>query len=255
MSFAFKGKTALVTGASSGIGQALARALAAQSCNLALVARRADRLEALAAELRAQGVQVLAQACDVTVDADRASLARAVEERFGGLQLLFNNAGILLKGLAGQEPLETFRRNMEVNYFAAIDLTQRCLPMLRRSPESWVAFTSSGLALRSTPGLAAYCATKSALEAYSESLRAEEQGRGIRVLVIRPDLTATEMVGTKRTLQSPEQVAEKALKALQAGRGTCNCTWRVAMLAQIHEPLRGALDWGTQRLMKKGYLP
>ena len=126
MSFAFKGKTALVTGASSGIGQALARALAAQSCNLALVARRADRLEALAAELRAQGVQVLAQACDVTVDADRASLARAVEERFGGLQLLSNNAGILLKGLAGQEPLSTFRRNMETNYFAPIDLTQRC---------------------------------------------------------------------------------------------------------------------------------
>jgi NAD(P)-dependent dehydrogenase (short-subunit alcohol dehydrogenase family) len=255
MRFEWQGKVALVTGASSGIGQALARGLARRGCKLALAARRSDRLEALAAELKAQGVEVLAQACDVTVDADRASLARAVEERFGGLQLLSNNAGILLKGLAGQEPLEAFRRNMETNYFAPIDLTQRCLPMLRRSPRSWVAFTSSGLALRSTPGLGAYCATKSALEAYAESLRAEEQGRGVRVLVLRPDLTATDMVGTKRTAQSPEQVAEKALKALQAGRGTCNCTWRVALLAHIHEPLRQALDWGTQRLMKKGYLP
>jgi len=255
MPFEWKGKTALITGASSGIGHALARGLAKRGCRLVLAARRRDRLETLATELEAQGVQALVQACDVSVDADRAALAQAVEGRFGGLDMLFNNAGILLKGLAGQEPLETFRRNMETNYFAAIDLTQRCLPMLRRSPGSWVAFTSSGLALRSTPGLGAYCATKSALEAYAESLRAEEQGRGVRVLVIRPDLTATDMVGTKRTVQSPEQVAEKALHALQAGQSTCNCTWRVALLAHIHEPMRRALDWGTKRLMRKGYLP
>jgi NAD(P)-dependent dehydrogenase (short-subunit alcohol dehydrogenase family) len=255
MTYAFKGKAVLVTGASSGIGQALARSLARRGCRLALAARRAERLEALAAELKAQGAEVLAQACDLTQDADRAALALAVEERFGGLQLLFNNAGILLKGLAGQEPLETFRRNMETNYFSAIDLTQRCLPMLRRSPGSWVAFTSSGLAPRSTPGLAAYCATKSALEAYAESLRSEEQGRGVRVLVIRPDLTATEMVSHKKTQQSAEQVAERALRALAQGQGTCNCTWRVALLAATHEPLRGLYDWGTQRLMRKGYLP
>jgi short-subunit dehydrogenase len=245
----------LVTGASSGIGQALAKALAQKGCKLALAARRVERLQALAQELSAQGAEVLVQSCDINKPEDRAALAKAVEARFGGLDLLFNNAGILLKGLAGQEPLDTFRQNMETNFFAAISLTQHCLPMLRRQKAPWVAFTSSGLANRSTPGLSAYCATKSALEAYAESLRSEEQGRGLRVLVIRPDLTATEMVGTKKTLQSPAKVARLALRCIEKGSCTCNCTWRVALLAHSHEALRGLFDWGTQRLMRKGYLP
>jgi NAD(P)-dependent dehydrogenase (short-subunit alcohol dehydrogenase family) len=214
-----------------------------------LVARRKDKLEALAKSLQNQGFQAQAFAADLTDLSALSGLVSNIEASFGGLQVLVNNAGILIKGLAGEAPMQAFRDNMEANYFAPIALTQHCLPLLRRNPRSMVVFTTSGLALKGFPGLSPYCSTKAALESYADSLTAEEQRRGVQVLLARPDLTATPMMTQHKPFQTAAQAANKIALGMAQGDKVVNCTWRVKLLAHTHEPLRGAYDKLLIKLM------
>ena len=188
MSTLSTGRVAVITGASSGIGEATARALSAKGYRVALLARRVDRIEALAAEL---GDGAIAIAADVT---DRDSLVAAadrVQAELGGADVLVNNAGIMLLGPFIPEQREDFTRMVEVNLLGAITATEVFLDQLRDGGGDLVNISSvAGRTAR--PGNSVYAATKWGINGWSESLRQELQP-DIRVMVIEPGAVATEL--------------------------------------------------------------
>ena len=182
------GPVAVITGASSGIGAATARALAANGYRLALLARRVDRLEQLAAEL---GPTAVAIAADVT---DRSALVAAadrVHQEFGGADLLVNNAGVMLLGPFSSAQRDEARRMVEVNLLGAMTATEVFLDQLRDGGGDLVNISSvAGRTARA--GNAAYAATKWGMNGWSEALRQELQP-DIRVTLIEPGAVATEL--------------------------------------------------------------
>jgi NADP-dependent 3-hydroxy acid dehydrogenase YdfG len=182
------GPVAVITGASSGIGEATARALAASGYRLALLARRADRIKALADEL---GNGAIAVQADVT---DRDSIVKAagrVKTELGGTDVLVNNAGVMLLAPFNEEAHDDHRRMIEANLLGAITVTEVFLGQLVDGGGDLVNLSSvAGRTAR--PGNAVYAATKWGLNGWSESLRQELQP-GVRVMVIEPGAVATEL--------------------------------------------------------------
>jgi NADP-dependent 3-hydroxy acid dehydrogenase YdfG len=194
-----KGTVTLVTGASSGIGAAVARVLAARGSAVALVARREDRLTALAAQLTATGGRALPVPADVT-DADQACAAveRAVET-WGRLDILVNNAGVARRGPMVDASIADWEQMVRVNLLGTLYCAHAALPHLigaagddlRRVADLVNVSSLSGRTVRKGSGV--YNATKHALNAYSESLRQEVAGRRVRVSLLEPAAVATEL--------------------------------------------------------------
>ena len=182
------GRVAVITGASSGIGEATARALAADGHRVALLARRADRIQALAHEV---GNGAIAIEADVT---DRASIVAAadrVQRELGGADILVNNAGVMLAAPFSSDQREEHRRMVETNLLGAMTATEVFLDQLRDGGGDLVNVSS--VAGRVAPaGFAAYAATKWGINGWSEALRVELQP-DIRVTVIEPGAIATEL--------------------------------------------------------------
>jgi NADP-dependent 3-hydroxy acid dehydrogenase YdfG len=199
---ALDGTAALVTGASSGIGEATAVALAGQGARVALAARRADRLEALAGRI---GDSALVIEADVAREEEaRAAVERTVDE-LGRLDIVVNNAGVMLLGPAVDAPLEEWRRMVDVNLSGLLAVTHAALPHLLRAAEDGggrrvadlVNISSvAGRVARSGSGV--YNATKHAVGAFSEALRQEITNRHVRVSLVEPGAVATELVGHNR---------------------------------------------------------
>jgi NADP-dependent 3-hydroxy acid dehydrogenase YdfG len=181
------GRVAVITGASSGIGEATARALAADGYRVALLARRADRIQALADELDG----AIAVQADVT---DRDSLVAAAERvraELGGADILVNNAGVMLLGPFSSEQRADHRQMVEVNLLGAMTATEVFLDQLRDGGGDLVNISSvAGRTAR--PGNAGYAATKWGMNGWSESLRQELQP-DIRVMIVEPGAVATEL--------------------------------------------------------------
>jgi NADP-dependent 3-hydroxy acid dehydrogenase YdfG len=184
------GRVAVITGASSGIGEATARALAASGHRVALLARRVDRIQALAAEL---GNGALAIEADVT---DRGSIEAAagrVQSELGGADILVNNAGMMLLGPFTSDQRAEQRQMVEVNLLGAITATEVFLDQLRDGGGDLVNISSvAGRTARS--GNAVYAATKWGINGWSEGLR-QELLPDVRVIVIEPGAVATELAG------------------------------------------------------------
>jgi short-subunit dehydrogenase len=180
---------AVVTGASSGIGEATARRLDRDGWRVIVVARRADRLEQLAAELRDAHPLVL----DVT-EADAPARVRERVEQEGGLHLLVNNAGGSARAQFGDEDggHANIRKDMDLNFDAAVRLTEALLPLLRRSAPSSIVNVSSVAGRIGRANAGAYSASKFALAGWSESLRLEESEHGVHVGLVLPGFIATE---------------------------------------------------------------
>jgi NADP-dependent 3-hydroxy acid dehydrogenase YdfG len=182
------GRVAVITGASSGIGEATARALAADGNRVALLARRADRIEAIADDL---GEAAVAIEADVT---DRDSLlaaARRVEDELGGADILVNNAGVMLLGPFSSGQRADYRQMVEINLLGAITATEVFLEQIKAGDGDLVNISSvAGRTARI--GNAAYAATKWGINGFSEGLRQELQP-GVRVMVVEPGAVATEL--------------------------------------------------------------
>ncbi|HXR72325.1 SDR family NAD(P)-dependent oxidoreductase [Actinocrinis sp.] len=196
-----EGTTAVITGASSGIGEATARALAARGASVVAIARRADRLDALVKEIAADGGSALALAADVT-DADR--LREAIETAAGAfghdrIDILVNNAGIMLLGPAATASLEDWRHMVDLNLTALLTATHAALPHLLRAAESGPRQVADLVNVSSIAGRVArlgsnvYNATKFGVGAFSESLRQEFASRHLRVSLIEPGAVDTEL--------------------------------------------------------------
>ena len=188
-----KGRRIILTGASEGIGRALAVELAARGARLALAARDRQRLESLAQECRARGGEARALPTDVTSQPDCEWLVNETVAAFGGVDVLIHNAGITMwSRFDALKDLSIFERVMEVNYFAPVRLTALALPHLRQSKGLLVAVASLA-GLTGVPERSAYSASKHALIGFCDSLRIELAGSGVDVSVIAPDFVVSEI--------------------------------------------------------------
>jgi NADP-dependent 3-hydroxy acid dehydrogenase YdfG len=198
------GTVALVTGASSGIGAATAASLAGQGAAVALAARRADRLEAVAAEIKEQGGTALVLECDIT---DEQQAAAAVEQTvvgLGRLDTLINNAGVMLLGPVAGAPLPEWQQMVQLNVLGLLYCAHAALPHLLAAADSGPRQVADMVNISSVAGRAArngngvYSLTKYGIGAFSESLRQEVTGRYVRVSLVEPGATATELASHNR---------------------------------------------------------
>lgn len=191
-----EGKVAVVTGASSGIGAATARALVAQGAAVVLAARRADRLDGLVAEIRSGGGRAVAQATDTTSEADLAAMVERAISEFGHLDWAVNNAGASGRGPFLKLPLEDFDRAVEVNLRGVILAMRAEIPAMLDNGGGAIVNTASVGGLVGVPGLSAYTASKHAVIGLTKSVGLEFATRNIRVNAVAPGGTNTEMLAS-----------------------------------------------------------
>ena len=216
------GKRVLVTGASSGIGEATARAVAARGGRVLLVARREDELDRVADEIRSSGGEASTYACDLTDETAVKALVEAVLSEHGGVDMLVNNAGRSIRRSLSLswDRMHDFERTMEINYFAPVRLMLGLLPsMVEQGSGHVVNVLSWGVQVKA-PKFSAYLASKTALDVFSRVAGRELYGDGVTFTNIRMPLVRTPMIGptelyAKTPALSPEQAAERIVRALE----------------------------------------
>ncbi len=187
-----KGRVAVVTGASSGIGLAVAQLLAREGVAVVMGARRSDRLEAAAADIRAAGGLAEALATDVTSEADVTRLVERAQRVFGRLDIMICNAGFGYYGTVEETPPDTMRRMMDVNFMGTFHGARAALPAFRAAGRGHLVIVSSIVGQRGIAQMSGYSATKAAQVGFAEALRAEFADSGIHVSVVYPVSTDTE---------------------------------------------------------------
>ena len=214
----FKGKLAVITGASRGIGLAIAKALAEQGCTLALSSRKATDIRAVARRL-ASSAPVLAEACDVRDPRSVENFFRAIKRQFSHVDFLINNAGIAHQLQPVEKlPAKVWRDVIDTNLNGMFFCTRAALPLMRRG--GVIVNNLSIAAQRVFPGMSAYNASKHGALGLTDTLREELRERGIRVLALVPGATATDIWdqfmpdADRKTMMLPESVASAVVHAL-----------------------------------------
>ncbi len=226
----FAGKTALITGASSGIGAATARLLAQKGLKVILVARRMEKLEQLAKEINASGGTAQVFPADLTSGEDMQNLIHQIHRGMIVADVLINNAGFGWYGYFADMPEETAMEMLEVNIRAVVQLTRQLLPRMQVKGSGAIINVSSIAGGMPNQGIAMYAASKAFLDAFSTSLHREMRGSGVQVSVVRPGPVKTEFFETARKLPhggsvpaeqfsvSAEKVAEAIVNLLDHPR-------------------------------------
>ena len=235
--------TALITGASSGIGAAFAHELAKRRYDLVLVARSVAKLEQMAQQLQTQHqvmVEVLVQ--DLTVPDAATKIFDKVNHKNIAIDLLINNAGFGDFGLFSESSRTRQLEMIQLNVLALVDLTHQFLPLMKQRGSGSIINVSSLAAFRALPCLSIYAATKAFVLSFSESLWAENKKHGIRILALCPGRTDTEFfrvarmpqqVPPKNTLDSSADVVCEALRALESDRSNVVTGWRNKLKANL----------------------
>jgi short-subunit dehydrogenase len=225
-----RGSRMLITGASSGIGRALASLAAEAGARLAIAARSTDKLDELARDLTTRtGVEVLTITADVTSEADRRRLLDTTVDHFGGLDVLVNNAGVASFGHFSTSSEEILRAVMEVNFFAPAELIRSAIPYLTQGQQPAIVNIASMCGRRGVPAWSEYSTSKFALVGLTEALRGELARFDIDILLMVPGLTQTELrsnllhntgrLKIERDQGMPaEQVARAILRSLERNR-------------------------------------
>jgi short-subunit dehydrogenase len=249
----------VITGASSGIGRELALAFARRGSRVLLTARRDQELAAVAAECRQHGAVAEALAGDVTDSAFRAALIGRAVALWEGLDVLVNNAGISAHGRFAESDEATLRKILEVNFFAATELTRLALPLLKRNRQAAIVNIGSIIGHRGLPLNSEYAASKFALRGWSESLRAELAADAVDVLLVSPGTTETEffdhLIAKRSALPWGDStaipaaaVAEQTLRALERGRREIFPNWRGRALVAANRLFPGLVDRALAKL-------
>jgi short-subunit dehydrogenase len=212
-------RTAVITGAASGIGRALAQNLAAKGCNLALADVNVEGLEETARMVQSNSIRVSTHAIDLVDRAAIAALPDAVSARHGGADLLFNNAGVALSGTFDQVSEHDFEWVMEINFLAVVRMTRAFMPLISQSEDARLVYLSSLFGLIAPPGQTAYSAGKFAVRGFANALRHELAGTRIGVTVVHPGGVATNIAENARRSAgiTPEEIEaqrERARKML-----------------------------------------
>jgi short-subunit dehydrogenase len=259
-----RGRRVLITGASSGIGRSLAEQLAAVGARVVLAARSADRLHELAASLSAANPDVVAVPTDITREEDRRHLLDVAVKRFGGLDVLVNNAGVASFAHFAEGTEAVLRQIMEVNFFAPTELIRLAIPHLIQGQQPAIVNVASMCGRRGMPAWSEYSASKFALCGMTEALRAEMARFDIDVLLILPGLTASSL--HRALLQNtgrmqikfdegmpPEKVAAGIVKALRKNWKETVLGGEARWLLRFHRFFPRLLDWLIARRVRKLY--
>jgi short-subunit dehydrogenase len=230
-------RRALVTGASSGIGRALAIELAKRGVDLVLAARREDRLAEVAAEIRRLGRRAVYVAGDITDAEIRHRAVEVARTELGGLDILINNAGVAAHGRFAEADPGRLRPIIEVNFFAPVEMIREAIPILRHGVRPIIVNIGSILGRHGSPHKSEYSASKFAIHGFSEAVRPELHRLGIDVLVAAVGPTATEhfdvlLEGSKKLpwgdppRQPAEQVARAIVRGIERGKNEIVIGWR-----------------------------
>jgi hypothetical protein len=221
----FRNRWALVTGASAGIGVALARELASHGAKLILTGRRKDRLEALAAELRGRGNEVLTVVADLNDPAASQQIYDATEGSGIPVDILINNAGLGLYGAFHTNAIEQELSQVRVNCEAVVSIARRFVPRMVERSRGWMLITASTASFQPVPYLSTYAATKAFDRFFALGLAQEVARYGVKVTALCPGTTESEFFDVagagrfrKRGVQPAEEVARKGIAALARGR-------------------------------------
>jgi NADP-dependent 3-hydroxy acid dehydrogenase YdfG len=219
MAGALEGRVAAVTGASSGIGQATALALAEEGAAVALGARRRERLDELAQRIESAGGRALPIEVDVADEDQARSFVETAHKELGGLHALINNAGVMLLGPVEGADTSEWRRMVQANLLGLLWCTHAALPLIRESGGGDIVNVSSTAGRRSDAGAAVYNATKWAVNGFSEALRQEALHANVRVSVVEPGFVETELQGHNKNpmvKDATEKMRERIGKVLDA---------------------------------------
>jgi len=220
-----RNRNVVITGASSGIGRATALEMARRGANVVLAARRAERLEEVAAQCRALGVRAVPVATDVTNPED----CRRLIDAAGQVDVLVNSAGFAILGPFVEARPEDLRSMMDTNFYGTVHCTRAVLPQMLERRSGTIVNVSSIMGVMAVAGMVGYSATKFALNGFSEGLRDEVLGSGVKVALVCPATTDTEffvaaekgkMPGASRLMMAmrPERVARAVCDAAEDGR-------------------------------------
>lgn len=204
----FRDKTAVVTGGGSGIGRAIATALAHEGCHVGLVDAREDRLEEAEARLTAFGVRVSVHACDVADVAAVDSIRERVLEEHAAVHILINSAGVSLAGPFAEQTPDDIEWIMRINFMGTVNACHSFLPDLIAAGEGHIVNVSSSFGILGMAGKAGYSASKFAVRGFSEALRMELADRGVGVTVLYPGPVATNIIVDGRAPSSEQKAGE-----------------------------------------------
>jgi short-subunit dehydrogenase len=238
------GSRVLVTGASQGIGKCIAELAAARGAKVLACARKVELLEEVAKPIRDKGGIIEIVQADVTSPQDRQKMVEAAQNKFGGLDILINNAGIGATGHFADCGPERLRQIMEVNFFGTTETIRVFLPMLKKGNLPAIVNISSIAGKRGIPARSDYSASKFAVQGFSEALRAELAKDGVDVIIVSPGLTQTNfsanMIEQKALVQldhmrgmSPEDVALATISAIERGSNETTLTFQGKLMVFV----------------------
>jgi len=257
-----RGQVVIVTGASSGIGAATARAFSRAGARLALAARRVDRLQTLAGEIERAGGEALVLPTDVTRPQDIEALVGTVLDRFGRVDILFNNAGLGRIGWLEVLTPDEIRLQFEVNTLGLIALTRAILPVMQRQRSGHIINMASMAAKIATPGYTAYAASKFAVDGFTQALRREVAPWGIRVSLICPGGVETEFgeeahIERRTGLTTPgplrlsaDRVAQAVVDLARRPRRQVILPWPLTGAVILNRLAPWLIDWATARFVQ-----
>jgi NAD(P)-dependent dehydrogenase (short-subunit alcohol dehydrogenase family) len=199
-------KTAIITGGSKGIGKGIAEALAAEGCNMVICARHEDELNRAANDLQSSGVEVLAVTTDLTKDTDIEKLVDATTEKFGGADILINNAGTVgQNGMFEDTSIEEWRNLFELNLFSVVKLTRKVIPYMKKQNWGRIINISSENGTQPYPDMIHYNASKAALTNFSKALSKQYAADGILINTVSPAFIRTPLVDAMMEKSAREQ--------------------------------------------------
>ncbi len=202
----FDNKVVIVTGASSGIGEALAYEFAARGAKVVLGARSEDKLKTITEKITSTGAQVAYCACDVVKEEDCRKLVECAVEKFGGVDVLICNAGLSMRAIFDEVELSVLHRLMDVNFWGTVNCCKYALPYLQKAKGSIVGI-SSVAGLHGLPGRTGYSASKYAMTGFLETLRIENLKKGLHVMIACPGFTASNVRFSALTADGSQQGA------------------------------------------------
>jgi short-subunit dehydrogenase len=248
----FAGQVAIVTGASSGIGWALARTLAAEGCKVGLVARRREQLAELAGQIEKAGGTAAFAVADVTERSQTVAAIHDIAARLGPVDLLIANAGVGAPTTV--EPFNTgdIEKMFRVNVLGVVYSLEAVLPQMLQRRRGHLAAISSLAAYQGLPGESAYTSSKAAVNVFMDGLRIQLRSKGIAVTTICPGFVRTPMTEVNEFkmpwVLTAEEAARRIVRALKRQRKVYNFPWQTALLMKL---TRWAPDWLLERMMHR----
>lgn len=265
MNSIFKDKVVIVTGASTGIGNAIAREFAQNGSRVMLAARSAEKLASLESEIREKGFEASFCVTDVTREEDCRRLIETTVTKYGTVHILINNAGISMRALFNDVDLSVLKRLMDVNFWGTVYCTKYALPYLLENKGSVVG-VSSVAGFHGLPGRTGYSASKFAMHGFLETIRIENLKEKLHVMIIAPGFTTSEVrkhaltangkeQGTspreEGSMMTPEHVARWVLKGIKKKKRNKILTWEGRFTALLQRIIPDVVDYVYYLEMKK----